>query len=104
MSLQRGLCLINQSLAAILKMTKWPKLHTPVINRVPTKSFACQNDANLRLISVGGNFSEIQDGRRQPSCFGQTTKKMFISHLLGPMLTICRLRTKSVKKTSISIR
>jgi hypothetical protein len=37
MSLQRGLCSINQSQAAILKTTKLPKYYTPVINPVPTK-------------------------------------------------------------------
>ena len=50
--------------------------------------------------------SLFRNPRWPPSAilFWSDNKKMFISHLLGPMLTICRLRTKSVKKTSISIR
>ena len=66
MSLQRGLCSINQSHAAILKTTKSPKYHTRVINPVPTKVLACQNDTYVRIIWVGCHISEIQDGRRQP--------------------------------------
>ena len=31
-------------------------------------SFVCKNDANLSFIPVGCHFSEIQDGRCQPSC------------------------------------
>jgi hypothetical protein len=50
MLLLRGLCSINQSQTVILKTTKWPKYHTQVINPVPTKVLACQNDTYVCFI------------------------------------------------------
>ncbi len=75
MSLQRGLCSINQSQAAIFKTTKWLKYHTQVINPVPTKVLACQNDTYVYIIWVGCHLSEIQDGRRQPYWIRSDIKK-----------------------------
>ena len=75
---QRRLCSINQSLAAILKINKWPKWHTRGIYPCPTNLFPCLYHDRSICLSSKGTFLKIQDGRRQPYWICAYTQKQFI--------------------------